>query len=226
MKVVEILIEVFGGLGLFLFGMKIMSEALQIAAGENMRRILSKVTDNRVKGVFTGFTITSIIQSSSATTVMLVSFVSAGLITLQQSIGIILGANIGTTVTGWLVAILGFKVKIKAFALPAIAIGFFIRFINHKRIKDVGEILLGFGLLFFGLQIMSGAVKVLRDSDSVIQFMSQFQADSFLTTLVVVLIGALITMVIQSSSATMAMTMTLAVHGIIDFNTACALVLG
>lgn len=221
-----ITVQVLGGLGLFLFGMKIMSEALQIAAGENMRRILTKVTNNRVKGVFTGFTITSIIQSSSATTVMLVSFVSAGLITLQQSIGIILGANIGTTITAWLVALLGFKVKIKAFALPAIAIGFFIRFVNNRRIKDIGEIMLGFGILFLGLDIMSGAVDGLKGSENILEKMSMFRAEGIGGTLLVILTGSVITMIIQSSSATMAMTMTLAVPGLIDFNTACALVLG
>ncbi len=222
----EIFLTIFGGLGLFLFGMKIMSESLQMAAGDRLKAILWKVTNNRILGVITGFFITSIIQSSSATTVMMVSFVSAGLLTLTQSIGIILGANIGTTVTGWIVAILGFKIKITSFALPAIGVGFFLRFLANQKLKQYGEIFLGFGILFLGLDIMSGAVQDLRNSEQVMHFMAQYTADNILTALLVVGIGAIITMAVQSSSATMAMTMTLAVNGLIDFPTACALILG
>jgi phosphate:Na+ symporter len=217
---------ILGGLGLFLFGMKIMSEALQNAAGDGLKNALWKVTNNRFKGVLTGFTITSVIQSSSATTVMVVSFVSAGLISMSQSIGLILGANIGTTITGWLVAIIGFKFKIKALALPAIAIGFFMRFLKKEKLINWGDVILGFGLLFLGLTIMSDAVKDLKGSDLVMNVMGHFHASNPLTTIAVVLIGSLVTMVIQSSSATMAMTMTLAVNGIIDFPTSCALILG
>ncbi len=217
---------ILGGLSLFLFGMKIMSEALQNAAGDELKKILWKVTNNRIKGVITGFTITSIIQSSSATTVMVVSFVSAGLISLTQSIGIILGANIGTTITGWIVAIIGFKFKIKMLALPAIAFGFFMRFLKVEKFKNWGEVFLGFGILFLGLSIMSDAVKYLKDSETIMNLMSQFQADGLLSTLMAILVGSIITMLVQSSSATMAMTMTLAVNGIIDFPTSCALILG
>jgi len=218
--------SIFGGLALFLYGMKIMSESLQNATGEKLRQILWKVTNNRFKGVATGFFITSIIQSSSATTVMLVSFVSAGLITLSQSIGIILGANIGTTVTGWIVAVIGFKMKIKALALPAIFLGFSLRFIKDERVKYWGEVILGFGILFLGLSIMSGSVKDLRGSAVIMDFMAKYKASGIFSSTIVVLVGAVITMVIQSSSATMAMTMTLAVNGVIDFNTSCALILG
>ncbi len=223
---IGIVITIFGGLGLFLFGMKTMSEGLQFAAGDRLRNILWKATSNRFKGVLTGFGITTIIQSSSAATVMLVSFVSAGLINLIQASGIVLGANIGTTVTGWLVALVGFKVKIKALALPAIAIGYFIRFLKIEKAKTWGDVLLGFGILFLGLSIMSGSVKELRGSQGIMDFMSTYRASDMFTTIVVVLIGALITMIIQSSSATMAMTMTLAAAGIIDFYTAAALILG
>ena len=222
----EIFLTIFGGLGLFLFGMKIMSESLQMAAGDRLKTILWKVTNNRILGVVTGFFITSIIQSSSATTVMMVSFVSAGLLSLTQSIGIILGANIGTTVTGWIVAILGFKIKITSFALPAIGLGFFLRFLSNQKLKQYGEIFLGFGILFLGLDIMSGAVQDLRNSEQVMHFMAQYSANSILPTILVIGIGAIITMAVQSSSATMAMTMTLAVNGLIDFPTACALILG
>jgi len=219
-------ITLFGGLGLFLFGMKIMSESLQLATGERLKSILWKVSNSRIKGVFTGFFITAIIQSSSATTVMLVSFVSAGLLTLQQSIGIIFGANIGTTVTGWLVALIGFKIKITAIALPCIGLGFFIRFISNEKIKNYGEVLLGFGVLFFGLDIMSSAVKDLRNSEAILNIMAHYSADDIPSTLIVIAIGTIVTMIVQSSSATVAMTMTLAVNGLIDFPTACAFILG
>ncbi len=226
MSGLSVSVTIFGGLGLFLFGMKIMSESLQMAAGDRMKSILSTVTSRPIAGVFTGIVITSIIQSSSATTVMLVSFVSAGLITLQQSVGIIFGANIGTTVTGWLVAIFGFKVKIAVFALPAIGLGFFIRFLNNERLQQYGEVLLGFGVLFLGLDVMSGAMKDLRGSEGVMNFMAGYMADSTGRMLLVVAVGTAVTMLLQSSSATMAMTMTLAVHGLVDFQTACALILG
>jgi len=222
----NITVTLLGGLALFLYGMKIMSEGLQNATGDGLKNILWKATNNRFKGVLTGLTITATIQSSSATTVMLVSFVSAGLINLMQAAGIVLGANIGTTVTGWVVAIIGFKFKIGILALPAIATGFFIRFINRDKVKAWGEFLLGFGMLFLGLGIMSDSVGDLRGSDVIMNFMSTYRATGILSTIVVVLIGTAVTMIIQSSSATMAMTMALAVNGMIDFYTACALILG
>ncbi|HPJ35662.1 MAG TPA: Na/Pi cotransporter family protein [Spirochaetota bacterium] len=222
----ELVINVTGGLALFLYGMKIMSEGLQSATGEGLKNILWKATNNRFKGVITGFGITATIQSSSAATVMVVSFVSAGLIDLMQATGIILGANIGTTVTGWIVAIIGFKFKINALALPAIAIGFFLRFIDNDRTDSWGDFLLGFGLLFMGLGIMSNSVRDLRGSEVIMNFMSTYRADSLFSTIIVVVIGSIVTMIIQSSSATMAMTMALAVNGLIDFYTAAALILG
>lgn len=223
---INITITLLGGLALFLYGMKIMSEGLQSATGEGLKNILWRATNNRVKGVITGFTITAIIQSSSATTVMLVSFVSAGLINLMQAAGIVLGANIGTTVTGWIVAIIGFKFKINMLALPAIALGFFIRFINRDTVKAWGEFLMGFGMLFMGLGIMSDSVGDLRGSELIMNFMSTYRAERIPSTIAVVVIGTVVTMIIQSSSATMAMTMALAVNGLIDFYTACALILG
>ena len=219
-------IKLLGGLALFLYGMKIMSEGLQSATGDGLKNILWKATNNRFKGVLTGFTITTIIQSSSATTVMLVSFVSAGLINLVQATGIVLGANIGTTVTGWIVAIIGFKFKIGMLALPSIAIGFFIRLVNRDSFKSWGDFLLGFGILFMGLGVMSDSVAGLKGSDMIMNFMSTYRAEGLFSTLVVVFTGTIVTMLIQSSSATMAMTMALAVNGMIDFYTACALILG
>lgn len=222
----NIIITLLGGLALFLYGMRIMSEGLQSATGERLKNILWKATSNRVKGVLTGFTITAIIQSSSATTVMLVSFVSAGLINLMQASGIVLGANIGTTATGWIVAIFGFKFKIDMLALPSLAAGFFISFFKNELMKSWGQFLLGFGMLFMGLGIMSDSVGDLRGSQIIMNFMTAWKADNLLSTVIVITTGTIITMIIQSSSATMAMTMALAVNGMIDFYTACALILG
>lgn len=219
-------IQVFGGLGLFLFGMMVMSEGLQKVAGDKLRQTIRSLTSNRFAGIFTGFAVTSIIQSSSATTVMLVSFVNAGLITLQQSVGVIMGANIGTTVTGWLVAIFGFKVNISLIALIAVGFGFFLRITGKKRLPYWGEVLLGFGLIFIGLDFMKDATSGLKQSVMIMDWMSRFSTDSFLSLIMVILTGALVTMIIQSSSATMALTMTLAAQGIIDFPTAAALILG
>jgi len=220
------LINILGGLSLFLYGMKIMSEGLQKVAGNRLRAALKRLTNNRIYGIFTGFFITAAIQSSSATTVMLVSFVNAGLMNLTQSLGVILGANIGTTVTGWLVAILGFKVKIALFALPAITVGFFIRFVGKQKITDWGEVLLGFGMLFFGLTIMKDALGDLKHSQEVINLMSTYRASGLFSTLAVIGAGAAVTMLIQSSSATMALTLTLASQGLIDYPTCAALILG
>lgn len=143
------LLKLIGSLGLFLYGMKIMSEALQKVAGSKMRSILSAMTSNRFLGLFTGFLVTTIIQSSSATTVMVVSFVNAGLMTLGESIGVIMGANIGTTVTGWIISILGFKVNISAYALPLIGVGLPLIFSQKNSRRSWGEFLLGFALLLW-----------------------------------------------------------------------------
>lgn len=222
----ETVITVIGGLAIFLFGMKIMSEGLQKVAGPKMRKTLSVMTGNRFSGVLTGLTVTSAVQSSSATTVMLVGFVHAGLITLPQSVGVIMGANIGTTLTGWLVAILGFKVKIAAMALPAIAIGFFVRFFKVKSLTQWGEVLVGFGILFLGLDFMKDAVHHLRESEVLLSMMSSARADEIGWRLVAVGAGTFVTLLVQSSSATMAITMTLAAQGMIGLDTACALVIG
>jgi len=219
-------ITILGGLSLFLYGMKIMSEGLQKVAGNRLRATLQTLTNNRFSGVFTGFFITAAIQSSSATTVMLISFVNAGLITFTQSLGVIMGANIGTTVTGWLVALIGLKINIAAIALPSITIGFFIRFLKRQQLTDWGEVLLGFGLLFFGLTLMKDAVGDLRNAPEIVSLMGTFRAANLPTTLMVIGVGTIVTMVIQSSSATMAITLTLASQNIIDYPTCAALILG
>lgn len=222
----ETVITIVGGLALFLFGMKIMSEGLQKVAGPKMRKILGVMTGTRLAGVGTGLLVTSAVQSSSATTVMLVGFVHAGLVNLSQSIGVIMGANIGTTFTGWLVAIIGFKFKIAAMALPAVALGVLPRLFGARRFADWGEVLIGFGLLFLGLDFMKDSVQHLRESEMVISWMASARADVIAWRLVAVAVGTFVTLIVQSSSATMAITMTLAAQGLIDLPTACALILG
>lgn len=226
MNATNMVITVLGGLAVFLFGMKIMSDGLQKVAGPKMRSILAKMTGNRFAGVFTGFGVTCAVQSSSATTVMLVSFVSAGLITLTESVGVVMGANIGTTFTGWLVALLGFKFKIIMLAFPAIIIGFLPKLVGAKKLEDWGEVLLGFGVLFLGLDFMKDSVSQLKESETIIEFMRNANSATALYRLAAVFIGAAVTMIVQSSSATMAITLTLTASGVIDVPTACALVLG
>jgi phosphate:Na+ symporter len=209
---------VLGGLGLFLFGMKIMSEGLQKVAGDRMRKILSALTSNRIMGTLVGLAVTAIIQSSSATTVMVVGFVNAGLMSLVQAIGVVLGANIGTTVTAQLIAF-----KITKFALPAIGIGAGLKlFSPSKRWVYIGEILLGFGLLFYGLSLMEGAFVPLRKSQEFKDFFL-LMGDNHLLG---VLVGTVLTMIVQSSSATIGITIALASSGLLTFEASVALILG
>jgi len=223
-SVIITVLGIFGALGVFIYGMKIMSEGLQKVAGHRLKALLRRITGNRFKGVITGFTVTSLVQSSSATTVMVVGFVSAGLLTLTQAIGVIMGANIGTTVTGWLVALLGFKVKITAFALPAVGIGFAMTFFRGARPKQWGETLLGFGLLFLGLSLLKNSVPdVGAESMGWVASVSDMGLISFL---LFVAIGTGLTVVLQSSSATMALTLTLTALGLIPYEMSAAMILG
>ena len=209
---------VVGGLGLFLFGMKIMSEGLQKVAGDGMRRILAALTNNRIIGTFVGLAVTVIIQSSSATTVMVVGFVNAGLMSLTQSIGVILGANIGTTVTAQLLAF-----KITQFALPAIGVGTGLKlFSTSKRWSYVGEIILGFGILFFGLSTMKDAFEPIRGSAELQNFFLMIGDNHLLA----ILVGAVITVIVQSSTATIGITLALATTGLLSFEVSVALILG
>ncbi|MDA3780580.1 MAG: Na/Pi cotransporter family protein [Bacteroidales bacterium] len=219
-------LTLLGSLGIFLYGMKLMSEALQKVAGNGMREILSKMTSNRIKGVFTGFLITAIIQSSSATTVMMVSFVNAGLLSLTQSIGIIMGANIGTTVTAWLISILGFKVKLSAFALPLIGIALPLLFSKINKRKYVGEIIIGFALLFMGLGFLKEAVPDINSNPEILSFLSGYTEMGYWSYFLFLGIGTLLTIIIQSSSATMALTLVMCTNGWISFDIAAAMVLG
>jgi len=218
----EVAFQALGGLGLFLFGMKIMSEGLQKVAGRKMRQILQMVSNNRFVGFGVGAAVTSIIQSSSATTVMLVSFVDAGLMTLRQAVGVILGANVGTTVTAQLIAF-----NIQEFALPAIALGVALKFfLSGRKWSYAGDVLLGFGLVFFGLATMKAGFAPLRGNDLFISFFTKFQADSLSGMMWCILVGAVITMILQSSSATVGLTMALASQGLLDFSSSTALILG
>jgi phosphate:Na+ symporter len=219
-------LTLIGSLGLFLFGMKIMSEALQRVAGSKMRQILSAMTSNRVKGVFTGFLITAVIQSSSATIVMIVSFVNAGLLSLIESIGVIMGANIGTTVTAWIISILGFKVKMSAFSLPLMGLSFPLLFSKNNKRKSWGEFVFGFAFVFMGLEFLKSSVPDLNNNPEMLSFLGDYADLGFLTSLIFLAIGTILTVVIQSSSATMALTLVMCNNGWIPFDAAAAMVLG
>lgn len=219
-------LRLIGSLGLFLYGMKIMSEGLQKFAGDSLRRILTAMTTNRVTGVLTGVLITALIQSSSATTVMVVSFVNAGLLTLTQSIGVIMGANIGTTVTAWLISALGFKVDIAAFALPLLAFGLPFLFSGKSSRKSVGEFIFGFSFLFMGLQSLKANAPDLGANPDMLAFVQNYTDMGFLSILLFLFIGAVLTMVVQASAATMAITLIMCANGWIDYQLGVALVLG
>ncbi len=226
MEVVSLVLKIIGSLGLFLFGMKLMSDGIQKTAGDRLQNILNFMTGNRVTAVLTGFLITALIQSSSATTVMVVSFVNASLLNLTQAAGVIMGANIGTTVTGWLVAILGFKVKIILIALLAVGAGIPFLFLNRFGKKSFGEILIGFGILFVGLSMLKDSVPDIRNNPEVLEFLTNYTGHGLGSYFLFVLAGTLLTVIVQSSSAAMAITLTMAFSGWIDFPTAAAIVLG
>lgn len=220
------LFTLLGALGMFLYGMNLMSSGLQKAAGEKLRSFLSAMTSNPFKGVITGLGITSIIQSSSATTVMVVSFVNAGLLTLTQAIGVIMGANIGTTITAWMVAWLGFKADISILAVPLMLFGFLFSNSKKDNRKNIGELIVGFSLLFLGLSFMKDAVPDLRQTPEVLEFVAAWSAHGFGSVMLFLTFGTVLTLVLQSSSATMAITLIMLSMGWIPFEMACAMVLG
>ena len=219
-------LRLIGSLGLFLYGMKIMSEGLQKFAGDSLRRILTAMTTNRVTGVLTGVLITALIQSSSATTVMVVSFVNAGLLTLTQSIGVIMGANIGTTVTAWLISALGFKVDIAAFSLPLLAFGIPLLFSGKSSRKSVGEFIFGFSFLFMGLHALKANAPDLGANPEMLAFVQNYADMGFFSIILFLFIGAILTMIVQASAATMAITLIMCANGWIDYQLGVALVLG
>jgi len=220
------LFTLLGALGMFLYGMNIMSAGLQKAAGNKLRNILAAITANPFKGVVTGMGITSVIQSSSATTVMVVGFVNAGLLTLAQAVGVIMGANIGTTVTAWLVAFLGFKADISILAVPLMAVGFVLSLAKKEKYRNMSEFIIGFSLLFLGLSMMKNSVPDLRETPEVLQFITQWADMGFGSVLIFLVIGTILTLVLQSSSATMALTLIMLSMGWIPFTAAAAMVLG
>lgn len=226
MNTVLQILNLLGALGLFLYGMTLMSEGLQKAAGNKLRSFLAAMTSNSFKRVLTGTFITSVIQSSSATTVMVVSFVNAGLLTLVQAVGVIMGANIGTTVTAWIISLLGFKADISALSIPLIGLGFaFMMFKSQKR-KNIGQLIIGFALLFLGLSELKASVPDLSATPEVLAFIQRWTNWGFFSVLIFVLLGSILTIVLQSSSATMALTLVMASQGWIPFEMAAAMVLG
>lgn len=220
------LLGLIGAVGLFLYGMKVMSEGLQKAAGDRLRNILGAMTRNRATGTLTGFFITALIQSSSASTVMVVSFVNAGLMTLSQSMAVIMGANVGTTFTAWIIALFGFKVDIAAFALPLIGVSVPLLFSKKSRTKSIGEFGIGFAFLFMGLSLISKYVPDLQQNPEMFEFLQRYTSMGFGSVLIFCLVGLVVTMIIQSSAATFAITLIMCSKGWITFDLACALVLG
>ncbi|MCF8275088.1 MAG: Na/Pi cotransporter family protein [Flavobacteriales bacterium] len=220
------LLQLIGALGFFIYGMKVMSDGIQKVAGSKMREILSAMTSNRFLGVLTGFLVTALVQSSSATTVMIVSFVNAGLLSLVQSIGVIMGANIGTTITAWLISILGFKVKISAVALPIIAVAFPMLFSSRTSINSWAHVLIGFAILFMGLDELKNSVPDLKSNPQILSFLQHYAHMGYLSTFIFIIVGTVITLVVQSSSAAMALTLVMCNEGWIPFELAAAMVLG
>ncbi len=221
-----ILLNLAGALGLFLYGMKVMSDALSELAGRSLRTTLGRLTSNRFKAAATGVLITCVIQSSSATTLMVVSFVNAGLLTLTGAIPVIMGANIGTTFTAWLIALLGFGFSMKAIAIPLMALGFGLYSMSGARARKWGGMIIGFGLLFVGLEFMKDAVPDLQNNPAVYAFIERISGVGLVSTLLFLLVGTLLTIVLQSSSATMAITIVAASQGWLPFEAAAAVVLG
>jgi len=218
----NIIVQTLGGLGLFILGMKMMTEGLQATAGQKIRSILEAISSNRILGALTGAGVTAIVQSSSATTVMLIGFVSAGIMGLEQAVGVVIGANVGTTITGQLIAF-----KLTKVALPAIALGVCLKYFSKKRnYRHIGDIILGFGLLFYGMDVMKHGLSPINSDPQFISFFTRFSTDTMGGILLCVLMGAVLTVAVQSSSATVGLTMTLATSGLLSFPTALALVLG
>lgn len=226
MQIVMQILTLLGALGMFLYGMTMMSESLQKAAGDRMRSFFATMTSNPFKQILTGTAVTALVQSSSATTIMVVSFVNAGLLTLAGGVGVIMGANIGTTLTAWITA-LGFSVDIAVFSVPLMAIGFLLVSSKKAWHKNIGGFLVGFSIMFLGLSFMKNSAQdLLSDKDAIMSFLGHFTGYGFGSVLIFLVTGAVLTVVLQASSATMAITMLLATSGLIGFDLAIAMVLG
>jgi len=220
------LFQLLGSLGVFLLGMRMLSDGVQKAAGEKFQNMLNFMTQNRFSAVFTGLMITSLIQSSSATTVILVSLVNAGLMSLKRAIGVIMGANIGTTMTAWIVAFVGFKFNIAEFAMPAIAISLPMIFNKHEKVRNIGELIAGLGILFLGLSLLKNAVPDIKSNIEVLNFITYINGFGFFSILLFIILGTILTVILQSSSAAMVVTITMGYKGWITFEMAAALCLG
>lgn len=217
---------ILGSLGVFLFGMRLMSESIQQFSGERLRRIMRSMTGNRFAGVMTGFLVTCLVQSSSATTVMVVSFVHARLLTLIQSIGVIMGANLGTTTTFWIISFLGFKFSLSNIAIPVIGVGVAMTFLKTARLKEVGNFCTGFGLLFLGLSLLKNSVPDIKSNPEALEWIASLSNYGFGSILIFLAVGVVLTIVVQSSSVAGAITLTMACKGWIDFPQAAAVILG
>lgn len=220
------LLTLAGALGMFLYGMNMMSTGLQKTAGNGLRNLLGTMTSNPFKGVLTGFGVTAVIQSSSATTVMVVGFVSAGLLTLSQAIGVIMGANIGTTMTAWIIAVFGFKADISALAVPLMGLGFILSVSRKDKFRNLSELVIGFSLLFLGLSLMKSSVPDLRETPQVLEFITRWSGHGFGSIFLFLAFGTVLTLILQSSSATVALTLIMLDMGWIQFDMAAAMVLG
>ncbi len=226
MRVVVGLLQLIGALAFLLYGMKLMSDGVQKSAGERLQRALSVMTGNRFKGLLTGLFITMVIQSSGATTVMVVTFVNAGLLTLQQSVGVIFGANIGTTITAWIVSIFGFNFKISSFALPIFGAGFFLTLTKRNLNKNIGQALMGFGLLFLGLSMLSDSLSFKPEQLSRFSWIDDIQSWSALSWAIAIFVGTILTAILHSSSAFSAIVITMAYNGLVAWEFSAALILG
>lgn len=224
--IVVSILQILGSLAFFIFGMKMMSEGIQRAAGSQLRAILRTMTKNRYLGVFTGFIVTALVQSSSASTVMTVSFVNAGLLSLVESAGVMMGANIGTTITGWLISILGFKIKLSAYSIPLFAFGLPMLFSSKGKLKYWGEFIIGFAILFLGLSYLKDSVPDLSNSPEALAWLKNFTEWGFFSRVLFVFVGALVTIIVQSSSAAMAVTLTMCAQGWLPFEIAASMILG
>lgn len=220
------LFAIFGSLGLFLFGMKVMSEGLQKVSGEGLRALIRNMTRNRLSGIVSGTLMTTLVQSSSATTVMIVSFVNARLLTLQESIGMIMGANLGTTTTFWIVAFLGFKFSLAKIALPCVGIGVAMIFFRKPKVRDSGEALIGFGILFLGLSFLKSSVPDVKSNPELFSFLADWTGHGMGSVAIFFVFGVLLTVLVQSSSVAGAITLTLAAKGWIGYEDAAAIVIG
>ena len=219
-------LQILGSLGLFLYGMKLMSEGLQKVSGERLRTVMRSMAGNRFKGVFSGTLVTAVIQSSSATTVMVVSFVNAGLLTLRESIGVIMGANLGTTTTAWIIAALGFKLELSSLALPLVGFGVIISFCKKPGWRSTGELFVGLGLLLMGLDFLKSSVPDMNPESVALEWLQRYSNMGFLSVLLFLAFGVLFTIIVQSSSVAVAITITMAAKGWIDFDLSAAIVLG